>query len=41
MVAVLDGDLVAEEPRRAGPRVRDQRLALGQLQLEVVTQELG
>ena len=40
-VAVLDGDLVAEEPRRAGAGVGDQRLVLGQFQLEVITQELG
>ena len=41
MVAVLDGDLVAEELRRAGTRVRDQGLGLRQFQFEVVTQELG
>ena len=40
VVVVLDGDLVAEEPRRAGAGVGDQRLVLGQFQLEVVTQEL-
>ena len=37
---MLDGDLVAEEPRRAGAGVGDQRLVLGQFQLEVITQEL-
>jgi len=38
---VLDGDLVAEEPCRVRAGVGDQRLALGQLQLEVIAQELG
>ena len=37
---VLDGDLVAEESCRAGAGVGDQRLVLGQFQLEFVTQEL-
>ena len=36
---MLDSDLVAEELRRLGAGVRDQRLLLVQLQLEVVTQE--
>jgi len=40
-VVVDDGDLVAEEPRRAGAGVGDQCLLLGQLQLEVIAQELG
>ena len=40
-VVVLGGDLVAEEPRRAGAGVGDQRLCLGQLQLELLLQELG
>jgi hypothetical protein len=40
-VVVLDGDLVAEEPRRAGAGVGDQRFLLGQFQLEFFTQELG
>jgi len=40
VVAVLHGDLIAEESRRAGPRVRDQCLLLRQFQLEVITQEL-
>ena len=39
-VVVLDGDLVAEEPRRAGAGVGDQRLGLRQLQREFVVQEL-
>src|SRR5207247_8745249 len=38
-VVVLDGDLVAEEPRRAGAGVGDQRLLLGQFQLEFFLQE--
>jgi hypothetical protein len=38
---VLDGDLVAEEPRRACPGVGDQRLFLVEFQLEIVAQELG
>jgi len=38
---VLDGDLVAEEPRRARAGVGDQRLLLRQFQLEVVLQEPG
>jgi hypothetical protein len=33
------GDLVAEEPRRLGAGVREQRLVLGQFQLEVIMQE--
>jgi hypothetical protein len=41
VVGVPDGDLVAEEPRRAGAGVGDQGLALGQFQLEVITQECG
>ena len=40
-LSCCDGDLVAEEPRRAGAGVGDQRLGLGQLQLEVILQELG
>ena len=40
LVVVLDRDLVAEEPRRAGAGVGDQRLVLGEFQLEFVTQEL-
>ena len=40
-IVVLDGDLIAEEPRRTGAGVGDQRLLLGQLQLEVIAQELG
>jgi hypothetical protein len=40
-IVVLDGDLIAEEPRRLGAGVGDQRLWLGQLQLEVIAQELG
>ena len=36
---MLDGDLVAEEGRRLGAGVRDQRLVLVEFQLEVVTQE--
>jgi hypothetical protein len=36
---VPDGDLVAEEPRRAGAGMGDQRLVLGQFQLEILTQE--
>jgi hypothetical protein len=40
-VGVLDGDFIAEEPRRAGAGVGDQRLFWRQLQLEIVTQELG
>ena len=38
-VVVLDGDLVAEEPRRAGAGVGDQRLGLRQLQRELLVQE--
>jgi hypothetical protein len=40
-VVVLGGDLVAEEPRPAGAGVGDQRLCLGQLQLEFIVQELS
>jgi len=36
---VLNGDVVAEEPRRACAGVGDQRLVLGQFQLEFITQE--
>jgi hypothetical protein len=36
---VLDGDLVAEEGRRLGAGVRDQRLVLVEFQLEVIMQE--
>ncbi|WP_211231861.1 hypothetical protein [Amycolatopsis balhimycina] len=38
-VVVLDGDLVAEEPGRACAGVGDQRLVLGEFELEFVTQE--
>jgi hypothetical protein len=38
---VLDGDLVAEEPRCAGTRVRDQGFLLRQFQSEVIPEELG
>ena len=38
---MLDGDLVAEAYRGAGPGVRDQGLVLVQFQLAVVAQELG
>jgi hypothetical protein len=38
---VLDGDVVAEEPRGLGAAVRDQRLACRQFQLEIITQEAG
>jgi len=37
--AVLDGDLAAEESRRAGARMGDQRLCLVEFQLEVLTPE--
>ena len=37
--AVLDGDLVAEEGRSAGPGVREQGLVLVEFQPEIVTQE--
>jgi hypothetical protein len=40
-VGVLDGDLVAEEPRRARAGVGDQRLVLVEFQLEITAQELG
>jgi hypothetical protein len=36
---VQHGDLIAEESRRLGAGVRDQRLAWRQFQLEVITQE--
>jgi hypothetical protein len=36
---VLDGDLIAEEPGRARSGVGDQRLVLGQFQLEFLMQE--
>jgi hypothetical protein len=39
--AVLNGDLVAEEPRRAGAGVGDQRLLLRQFQRQVVGEELS
>jgi hypothetical protein len=39
VVTVPGGDLVAEECRRAGSGVGDQRLFLGQFQLEVIMQE--
>ena len=38
-VAVLDGDLIAEEPRRTGAGVGDQGLGLVQLQREGLPQE--
>jgi hypothetical protein len=38
---VLDDDLVSEECRRLGAGMRDQCLVRVQLQLEVLTQELG
>jgi hypothetical protein len=41
VVAVPDGDLIAEKPRRAGAGVGDQGLILRQFQLEVITQERG
>jgi hypothetical protein len=40
VVGVLDGDLVAEESRRAGAPMGDERLGLVEFQLEVVAQEL-
>jgi hypothetical protein len=40
-LAVLDGDVVAEEPRRLGAGVRDQGLIRRQFQLEVITQEVS
>jgi hypothetical protein len=40
VIGVTDGDLVAEESRRAGPRMGDERLVRRQVQLEVVSQEL-
>lgn len=39
-VAVLDGDLIPKEACRLGPTVGDQRLGVGQFQLEGVAQEL-
>jgi hypothetical protein len=41
VVTVPGGDLVAEEFGRACSGVGDQRLLLGQLQPEVITQEPG
>ena len=38
---MLDGDVVAEEPRGLGAAMRDQRLACRQFQLEILTQEVG
>ena len=38
-VGVSDGDLVAEEFRRAGSGVGEEGLVRGQFQLEIVTQE--
>src|SRR5712691_2689761 len=38
-LAVLDGDLVAEEGRRACPGVREQGLLLVEFQPEIITQE--
>jgi hypothetical protein len=40
-VIVCDGDVVAEEPRRVAAGVGDRRLGLGQLQVEVIAQELS
>jgi hypothetical protein len=40
VVGVVDGDLVAEEPRCLGTPVSDERLVRRQVQLEIVTQEL-
>jgi len=37
---VLDGDLVAEESRRAGTGMGNERLFLVEFQLEVIAQEL-
>ena len=39
MLSMLDGDLVAEEPRSPRSGVSDQGLLLGQFQLEIVMQE--
>ena len=39
VVAVLDGDLVAEEPRRAGSGVGDQGFVRVEFQREFVAQE--
>ena len=39
--AVLDGDLVAEESRRSGAGMGNERLVLVEFQLEVIAQELG
>jgi hypothetical protein len=36
---VLDDDLIAEEPRRLGAAVGDQRFLCGQLQREFAAQE--
>src|SRR5258708_17150961 len=41
VAAVLDGDLIAEEPRRACAGVGDQCLVLVESQLEVLAQEPG
>jgi hypothetical protein len=41
VAAVLDGDLMAEEPRRACAGVGDQCLVLVEFQLEVLAQEPG
>src|SRR6266545_5401507 len=41
VVAVLGHDVVAQEPGSAGAGVRDQRLRLGQFQLELLAQELA
>ena len=38
---MLDGDLVAEEPRRASAGVGDQGFIQSQFQLEIITQESG
>ena len=39
VLSMLDGDLVAEEPRSPRSGVSDQGLLLGQFQLEIVMQE--
>jgi hypothetical protein len=41
VVGVLSGDLVAEEPGPLAAGTGDERLFLGQLQLELVMEELG
>ena len=38
-VVMEHGDLIAEEPRRPGAGMRDQRLVLRQFQLQVIAQE--